>query len=108
MLSVDESRQVIFSHAAQLDSVALPLECATGRILRQEARADLDSPPFDASAMDGYALRRADRAAPRLRNEPPATAGGSRRFTRHEPRGDYCPAPLHAPGSACGMVLRYS
>lgn len=35
------------------------LECA-GRVLAEPVRARLTQPPFDASAMDGYAVRRAD------------------------------------------------
>ncbi len=38
----------------------LPLDQARGRILAEEIRSDRPSPPFDASAMDGYALRAAD------------------------------------------------
>lgn len=47
------------------DAIALPqqqcgLAKATGRILRQQVIADVNVPPLDNSAMDGYALRRAD------------------------------------------------
>lgn len=38
----------------------LPLAAAAGRALAAPARAPLPLPPFDASAMDGYALRTAD------------------------------------------------
>jgi molybdopterin molybdotransferase len=64
MLSVAESWPVILTRAAPLDSVRVPLASALGRSLRSDARADADSPPFDAAAMDGYALRRGDIAAP--------------------------------------------
>jgi molybdopterin molybdotransferase len=64
MTSVDQAWQAILSSARPVATVRLPLDRALGRILRTAARADLDSPPFDASAMDGYALRHADLAAP--------------------------------------------
>jgi molybdopterin molybdotransferase len=37
-----------------------PLAEASGRVLARAVRSDLDLPPFDRSAMDGYAVRRAD------------------------------------------------
>lgn len=64
MISVDAALNAVLAHARPLDAVALPLAHALGRVLRHDARADLDSPPFDASAMDGYAARRADLAQP--------------------------------------------
>jgi molybdopterin molybdotransferase len=64
MISADVAWQTILAHARQLDSATVPLGSALGRILRTDARADSDSPPFDASAMDGYALRRGEAAAP--------------------------------------------
>jgi molybdopterin molybdotransferase len=41
----------------------VPLEEASGRVLAAEAVADHDLPPFEKSAMDGFALRHADLAA---------------------------------------------
>lgn len=64
MISVDDALHAVFARARPLEPVALPLAQALGRTLRRDARADLDSPPFDASAMDGYAARRADLAQP--------------------------------------------
>ena len=74
MISAAEAWQTVLAHAARLETVRSPLAGALGRILRADARADADSPPFDASAMDGYALRRAD-IAQRLRVVGEAQAG---------------------------------
>ncbi len=41
----------------------VPLEQAAGRVLAAELRSDVDLPPFDKSAMDGFAVRSADFAA---------------------------------------------
>lgn len=38
----------------------IPLIEATGRVLASDVRAPIDLPPFDNSAMDGYAVRIAD------------------------------------------------
>ncbi len=64
MISVAEALQAALARAPLLETVRLPLAGALGRVLRADALADADSPPFDASAMDGYAARRGDLALP--------------------------------------------
>lgn len=49
---------------------------AVGRTLADDVAAALDSPPFDISAMDGYAVNTADRGARRLVGEVFAGQGG--------------------------------
>jgi len=43
-----------------LGTESVPVGEAAGRVLAQEIRADRDWPPFETSAMDGYAVRLAD------------------------------------------------
>jgi molybdopterin molybdotransferase len=75
MIQVEEARRLILERAVLLESERTPLVNARGRILRTAAHADLDSPPFDASAMDGYAARRSDLGQPlRIIGEAPAGA----------------------------------
>ncbi len=76
MIPVADALQLVLTHAARVESASVPLGEALGRTLRMEAVADEDSPPFDASAMDGYALRRADITGP-LRVIGEAAAGAS-------------------------------
>jgi molybdopterin molybdotransferase len=38
----------------------VPLSLAVGRVLAEPVRSDVDLPPFDKSAVDGYAVRSAD------------------------------------------------
>ncbi|QGJ69215.1 Molybdopterin molybdenumtransferase MoeA [Planctomycetales bacterium 10988] len=56
-LSVEEARQAILAHAEPLPAVPLPLPRVQGRILAQEIIARENSPPFDKSLRDGYAIR---------------------------------------------------
>ncbi|UVF22183.1 molybdopterin molybdotransferase MoeA (plasmid) [Microvirga terrae] len=42
------------------DSVIIPIEASDGRILAVDVLAPVDLPPFDNSAVDGYAVRYAD------------------------------------------------
>lgn len=80
MLRVDEARALIVAAIRPLDSEMVRLESAAGRVLSEPVRARLTQPPFDASAMDGYAVRLADcRAGAKLRVVGEAAAG--RRFS---------------------------
>ena len=76
MIQVEEARRLILERVLPLAAERTPLINARGRILRTAALADLDSPPFDASAMDGYAARRADLSQP-LRVIGAAPAGAA-------------------------------
>ncbi|MEM9716407.1 MAG: gephyrin-like molybdotransferase Glp [Pseudomonadota bacterium] len=60
MISVEEARKRLLALVAPLPSETVPLLSANGRVLAQPVLAKIDQPPFDASAMDGYAIRRAD------------------------------------------------
>ena len=66
MISVDEALAEILSHVQPLEGEQVPILDALGRILAEEIISDIDIPPFDNSAMDGYAVRSADvaRATP--------------------------------------------
>lgn len=56
MITVEEALQRCFALVTPLPSETVPLRQAAGRVLAQAATAQLTQPPFDASAMDGYAL----------------------------------------------------
>ncbi|WP_454686079.1 molybdopterin molybdotransferase MoeA [Agrobacterium leguminum] len=64
LLPVDEAMRRLLDAAAPVtESETLPLAECDGRVLSADLIARLTQPPFDASAMDGYALRSADAAA---------------------------------------------
>ena len=48
------------AHAVPLQAERVPLEHAPWRIAAEDARSAVDLPPFDRSAMDGYAVRAGD------------------------------------------------
>ncbi len=58
--SVDDARARILGLVAPLPAEAVPLAEAVGRVLAEPVAADRDQPPFHASAMDGWAVRRDD------------------------------------------------
>jgi molybdopterin molybdotransferase len=60
LLSVAEALALILKDAAPTEPETVPLLEAAGRVLAAPLAATLTQPPFDASAMDGYAVRHAD------------------------------------------------
>lgn len=77
MLSVDAAVAAILDGAAPLGDETADLSALTGRVAAEDVVARLTQPPFDASAMDGYATRFADMkvgAALKVIGEAPAGA----------------------------------
>lgn len=64
-LTVEDARSRMLDGAARLGVEGVGLQHAVGRVLAQDVVADRHQPPFDASAMDGWAIRRADYDAAR-------------------------------------------
>lgn len=62
LLDVEQAMDKMLSTLtpATTESQNIPLEQACGRILSEPVRSEFSVPPFDNSAMDGYALRAAD------------------------------------------------
>lgn len=61
LLPVDEALTRLLEAAVPVtESETLPLAECDGRVLAADVTARLTQPPFDASAMDGYALRSVD------------------------------------------------
>ncbi len=60
MLSIEEAQQRILERVTPLRAERVPVVEAAGRVLAEDIVARLPLPPFDNSAMDGYAVRAAD------------------------------------------------
>jgi molybdopterin molybdotransferase len=61
-LSVTNAQQCILEFVDRLDVETVMLEQSLGRVLAEDVHANRDQPPYDVSAMDGYAVRSADLA----------------------------------------------
>lgn len=61
--TVDEHRAFVASLLAPLPAVEVPISRALGRVLATDVVSAVALPPFDNSAMDGYAVLAADVAA---------------------------------------------
>jgi molybdopterin molybdotransferase len=60
MISVEEALGILLSNLPERKIEEIPFQSALGRILAETLVATCDIPPFDRSALDGYALLAAD------------------------------------------------
>ena len=86
MITVDRALALVREACSAGPVERAPLSDGLGRVLASDARSDVDWPPFDTSAMDGYAVRIADAARGRALAERPGLVAA----------GDIPPAPLGA------------
>jgi molybdopterin molybdotransferase len=59
-LAIGDALDLVLSRVRPLAGETVPVKAAAGRVLREPAAALVDLPPFDSSAMDGYAVRAGD------------------------------------------------
>ena len=64
MIPYEQAVEIVRNNAVRLGIESVSLQASLNRVLRQEVASDVDMPPFDKSAMDGYACRRLDLANP--------------------------------------------
>jgi len=60
LLTIAEAQRLVLARAAPLAAETVAVAEGSGRVLAADARAAVDLPPYDSSAMDGYALRAAE------------------------------------------------
>ncbi len=60
MITLEQAIEIAFSKALSMGIEQVDYMHSTNRILAQNVFADADMPPFNKSAMDGYACRRGD------------------------------------------------
>jgi molybdenum cofactor synthesis domain-containing protein len=87
LIEYPEAERLVFESTPRLPVRETPLEEALGLALAQDLTATTDSPPFDNSAVDGYALRSEDAEDGRLFgvvDEAPAGRPAKRRVGEGE------------------------
>jgi molybdopterin molybdotransferase len=57
---IDQALELVLARVRPLAAETVPITAAAGRVLASDAHAAVDLPPFDSSAMDGFAVRAAD------------------------------------------------
>jgi molybdopterin molybdotransferase len=64
MITFEEATEIILSQSSTGSTEHIDFAASLGRVLAQSIVSDMDMPPFDKSAMDGYACRRDDLPGP--------------------------------------------
>lgn len=90
LLGVEEAQERIAAQCRPLPTERVRFDAALGRVLAEDVRAPEPLPPFRSAAVDGYAVRTADGAAPR-------------RVVAEILAGQEAPGPL-APGEGAWMT----
>lgn len=88
LIPVEEARARILKNVKPLPAEAVTLEQALGRVLAKPLKAVRNQPPFDASAMDGYAVIAADVAHPPARLRLIGLSAAGHGFKGRLKRGD--------------------
>ena len=106
MKDLDEALALVLDGLAPLAAESVSLRAAAGRrVIARRARAAIDLPPFDRTAMDGFAVRAADVApGAELRVIGDLAAGGATADARARDRGadlDRRGDPARAPTRSC-------
>jgi molybdopterin molybdotransferase len=60
VIPVEKALEIVLAETPVLPAEDVPLTDVVGRVLAVDVTSDMDLPPFDRSAMDGYAVRAAD------------------------------------------------
>jgi molybdopterin molybdotransferase len=56
LITIDEARKRVLAAVTRLGDEPVPLDDARGRVLAEDVTSPLPVPPFDSSAMDGFAV----------------------------------------------------
>jgi molybdopterin molybdotransferase len=60
MITLEEAYEIVMGQVRSTGTEKVPVGTSLGRVLAEEVKSDMNMPPFDKSAMDGYACRRED------------------------------------------------
>ena len=60
MIEIEEALKLVETHGFALPAIPVSLNQLAGHILAEDVYSDVDSPPFDKSMMDGFAVRASD------------------------------------------------
>jgi molybdopterin molybdotransferase len=64
MITYEEALQIVLNQAYSLGYETVPILDSVGRVLAEDLHSDINMPPFNRSAVDGFACRRNDLLRP--------------------------------------------
>ena len=86
MLPVKEAIDIILAEINDLGTETIEMTTSAGRVLAEDVTAGVSNPPWDNSAMDGYALRAATYRTP-ARRRPPSSRSSTTCPPAASPKG---------------------
>lgn len=89
LISFEDAQRLVLEHVSPLPAAPVAVAEAYGRVAAEDVRSAVDLPPFDSSAMDGFAVRAED-------------TPGVLPIVFHVAAGSPAPRPL-GPGEAMGI-----
>ena len=115
LIAIDEARRRVLAAVEPLGPEPVPLAEGLGRVLAEDVRSSVDVPPFDSSAMDGFAVAAGAAGALRVAGESragnpadgPVKPGAAARISTgaQMPEGAVAVVPLeHADEDGAGQV----
>ncbi len=60
MIPFEKAQEIVASHTIEISTEKVQFIDSLGRVLAEDITSDMDMPPFDKTAVDGYACRRCD------------------------------------------------
>lgn len=64
MITIEQAYEIVLQNVKSLNTEKVSFTDSLGRILAEDVKSDIEMPPFDKSAMDGYACRKEDLGNP--------------------------------------------
>lgn len=112
MITMEEAVQIVLEHTPAIEAVEVDFRDALGRVLASDVRSDMNMPPFNKSAMDGYAVIGADVASAsgerpailKVVEEVPAGAVPTKRLSRGQATKIMTGAPIPEGADTVVMV----
>jgi molybdopterin molybdotransferase len=60
LITIEDAWELIENHIRLNESDVVPVDCSVGRVVSEPITCEFDSPPFDKSLVDGYAVSEVD------------------------------------------------
>ena len=108
MIPFEKALEIALAGARELGAERVNLADSLGRVLAQDVDSDVDMPPFDKAAMDGYACRREDLGgALRVVEEIPAGRSPTKRVGPRE-CSKIMTGAMAPEGADCVVMVEYT
>ncbi len=108
MIRIEEAYKLVTGAVEPMDTESIDIKDSLHRVLAEDIISDVDMPPFDKSAMDGYACRKEDLDLPFIVIETiPAGKAPEKKVGKGECSAIMTGAPLPE-GADCVIMVEHT